>query len=156
MGELDTASDFFKKLMDEGDENLDESTLRSVKAQLKGVAEEKKRYKRFAREMCNPTNDKNLKSIILPEKKELSEEELEKLAEVDAKREQYLNDKKEQHEHEENKGSSSVGISMKTPDIMISDEDCISALDELAGSYAKEEVQEALKEVSRYRTRRGG
>ena len=150
MGELDAAKDFLTRLLDD-EGGIDEKTKRDVKKQLRLVAEEKKSYKKFAREMCSK---KNMESIILPsevEKKAPTPKELEKMAKVEEKREAYLSNMKMQKEIEEKKKnggeSSPTSVVMRPPEVMISEEDCISILDTLAERYADSKVQEALKKV---------
>ena len=145
MGELDAAKDFLMKLLD--DDEVDERTQRPIKVQLKGILDEKKRYKKFAREMCSPTREKHVESIILPKKKELTSKELEEITKVEEKREAYLKNKMKQKELDEKSAQRTQVSFMKPPEIMISEEDCISALDILVERYTNAEVQKALKEV---------
>lgn len=146
MGELDAAMKFFKRILEE-EENVDERTVRDVKAQMKSVTEEGKRYKKFAQEMCNPTKEKNLETIIIPEKPELSEKGKEKLAEVEQKREEYLERKRKDKEAEERVKREGGARIVNKPEIEMTEDECIDALDYLAERYATPEVQEALKEV---------
>mmetsp|Transcript_1547 Transcript_1547/g.3004 ORF Transcript_1547/g.3004 Transcript_1547/m.3004 type:complete len:656 (+) Transcript_1547:65-2032(+) len=155
MGELDAATQFFHKLLSEED-GIDESSVRDVKKQLKGIAQEKKRYKKFAREMCS---SKNAESIILPTKSSdgppKTQEELDKLAEVEEKREAYLQSQKDRKaidEKERRKKNGEEGeeemVRVRPPEVMITEEECMELLDELMERYKRKEVQEALKEAS--------
>mmetsp|Transcript_5825 Transcript_5825/g.12804 ORF Transcript_5825/g.12804 Transcript_5825/m.12804 type:complete len:343 (+) Transcript_5825:149-1177(+) len=157
MGELDAAKNFFGRLLEEGGEALDERTRRDVVRQLRGVADERRQYKKFAREMCS---EKNAESIILPDGKheatDASPEELERMAEVEKRREAYLANKRAQKEIDEKRrrskdqgGDSSPlsSVMVSVPEVVITEDDCISILDTLTERYAANEVQEALKQV---------
>ena len=83
----------------------------------------------------------------MPEKKEHTSEGLEEMSKVEEKREAYLKGKRKQAELDEKSAQSTLVSFMKPPEIMMSEENCISALDTLVERYANVEVQKALKEV---------
>ena len=142
MGDLDAARAFHKKLLDEYPDDLDKAVKRDIAKQLKGIAEEEKRYKKFAKNIVSKENEE---SIIEPTKTPApaTPEEIEKMTEIEQKREDY---------QERKRAQANVSEPTRTkptePEVMMSEEDCIDMLNVFAERYGDEKVQEELKQVS--------
>ena len=150
MGELEAAEEFLRQVLSELDADNDggdeeqkvrENTKRDVVKQLREIAAEQKRYAKFARGTCSK---KNADSIILPKKKGVvSAEEMDKMAEVEEKRKEYVENKTAMEVSARKKST----VTMRAPEVILSEDECNTILDILAERYAVSEVQEALRKV---------
>jgi len=151
MGELEAAEEFLRQVLSELDADNDggdeeqkvrENTKRDVVKQLREIAAEQKRYAKFARGTCSK---KNADSIILPKKKGVvSAEEMDKMAEVEEKRKEYVENKTAMEVSARKKST----VTMRAPEVILSEDECNTILDILAERYAVSEVQEALRKAS--------
>ena len=138
--DFENASKTFRKLLNESD--LDGLVRRDILRQLKGiVVQEQKRNKEMARDMMSGKGD----SLIEPEKKQDSPEDLRISEEIEERRHAYLANEKNR-DMPQNKDPEKRNIS--APEIMITEEEYLFLiLDTLVELYADRAVQDELKQA---------